>query len=219
MSCLEQWDLLGRADAADVIPLSGRDLFALARLITKGPPQSPERTAFWAHLLVSEMSRSTGAGYRLRIRALELLAADPVVSGPVEEAVRNHLAACGYTVIGDALAALTDVQHPRGFLLALDTYRLLGGSVLEASAHVLAVDLDRGHRHVDLWDDVKRLVRDDLASGAEDRRVAALIVAGSLLPMQLYELLMPFNEARSKAVRSSIATLGPRHCPWRMRAR
>ncbi|MFC6705032.1 hypothetical protein [Flexivirga alba] len=201
----DQWDLLGRADTADVAPLSGRDWLALARLITTGPPQSPERTSFWAHLLVSEMSRSIGAGYRFRIRALELLAADPVIAGPVEDAVRDHLAACGHTVIGDALAALTDVQHPHGFLLALDTYRQLDGSALEAVAYVLAVDLRRDRDRLDQWDQIKRVVRDDVTSGADDRRLAALIVAGSFQPLRLYELLMPLSEAQRKLIRSSIA--------------
>lgn len=202
---LEQWELLGRADAAGDIPLSGRDWLALARLITSGPPQSPERTALWAHLLVSEMSRSIGAGYRLRIRALEMLAADPVISGAVEDAVRDHLAACGHSVVGDALAALTEVEHPRGFLLALNTYREVGGSALEASAYVLALDLRRAGQRPGVWDEVKGVLRDDLTSGAADRRRSALIVAGSLQPLRLYELLMPLSGDQRRLIRSSIA--------------
>jgi len=208
-----QWDLLTRADAADTTPLSGRDWLDLATLITTGTPQSPERVAFWSHLLVNEMSRSTCAGYRLRIRALELLAADPVISGPVEDAVRDHLTACGHTVIGDALAALTEVQHPRGTALALHTYRSLRSEPAESVAHVLAIDLHQGRSRRELWGAIRDTLREDLASGHRDLEDVATIVASSLTPLQLRELLYPFSREQSRRVQLSIVRSRPDTLP------
>nr|WP_245988660.1 hypothetical protein [Flexivirga caeni] len=208
-----QWSLLTRADAADTTPLSGRDWLELATLITTGTPQSPERIAFWSHLLVNEMSRSTCAGYRLRIRALEVLAADPVVSGPVEDAVRDHLAACGHTVIGDALASLTEVQHPRGTALALQTYRSLRGEPTESVAHVLAIDLRQGRSKRELWGAIRDTLREDLTSGHAELEAVATIVASSLSPWQLRDLLSPLSRDQSRRVQLSIVRSRPETLP------
>jgi len=213
LSRQQQWDLLGRADAAAAIPLSGTDWLDLATLICAGTPQSPERVAFWAHMLVSEMSRSIGAGYRFRIRALKMLAADPVVSGPVEDAIRDHLVACGHTVIGDALAALTEVRHPRGVTLALETYRQLDGSALETAARVLAVDLHAERTRPEHWGALRDSLREDFTSGAIDRRSAATIVASSLRPLQLYELLLPLSQKQGSWVRAGISNSRSRTLP------
>ena len=208
-----QWSLLLKADVADITPLSGRDWLDLAILITTGTPQSPERVAFWAHLLVSEMSRSTCAGYRLRLRALELLAADGVISGPVEDAVRDHLSACGHTVIGDALAALTEVHHPRGTALALQTYRSLRSEPTESVAHVLAIDLRQGRTRRELWGAIRDTLREDLSSGHTELESVATIVASSLTPLLLRDLLHPFSREQSRRVQLSIVRSRPETLP------
>ncbi|MBB2891138.1 hypothetical protein [Flexivirga oryzae] len=208
-----QWSLLTRADAADTTPLSGQDWLDLATLVTTGTPQSPERVAFWSHLLVNEMSRSTCAGYRLRIRALELLAADAVISGPVEDAVRDHLTACGHTVIGDALAALTEVHHPRGTALALQTYRSLRSEPAESVAHVLAIDLRQGRTRPHLWGAIRDTLREDLSSGHTELESVATIVASSLTPVLLRDVLYPFSREQSRRVQLSIVRSRPETLP------
>ncbi len=176
------WDLLGRADAADTTPISGRDWVHLAQQLTAptgGSLQSPDTVAAWSRVLVSEMARSIGAPYRLRMHAISLIAHDPLTSGPLADAVTDHLQACGYTVIGDALGALTDAAHPRSAAIALATYEQLSGLPLQTAAIALADEVRRNPMHPDLWQRLRATLAADLTDVSGDReQAAAIIVAG-----------------------------------------
>lgn len=213
----ELWDLLGRADASGATSLSGADWIRLAQQLvapTGGNLQSPSVVAGWAQSVVTEMAGAIGAPYRLRMRAIDLMARDPLVGGPLADSVTSHLEACGYTVIGDALGALTDAGHPKSATIAIDTYRRLDGAPLRTAAMALSDEVRRNAIHTDRWQSLRATLIDDLTDDGADRQEAAAIVASGLSGAQQSELTTALPKAAVVRLRDAlVATRSQRPSP------
>ena len=150
--------------------------------------------------LMTEMAVSLGPAYQFRMQALIRLAGDEFTRDLVGDAVEEHLSACGYSVIGDALELLPKAHHPRTAEVLMDTYQHLEGAALVLAGGAIEMAILEDQITPAFWARLCEQLLTDLSQPESPRYPTALLIFDLLLrPAQAY-LLSRMGESARRAI-------------------
>ena len=172
--------------------LGGPDWQRLSHLLTAptgGLVLRSDSTQALISRLMTEMSVSLGPAYQFRMQALIRLAKDEFTRDLVGDAVEEHLSACGYSVIGDALELLPKAHHPRTAEIVMDNYESLEGAALLLAGGAIEVAIVEDQITPAFWSRLSKQLLTDLSEPGSARYPhAALLFDLVPRPAQAYLL-------------------------------
>ncbi|WP_291521424.1 hypothetical protein, partial [Branchiibius sp. NY16-3462-2] len=188
--------LLDRMDEG----LNGPDWQQLSHLLTAptgGLVLRSDDTQALISRLMTEMAVSLGPAYQFRMQALVRLAKDEFTQDLVGDAVEEHLTACGYSVIGDALELLPKAHHPRTADVLMDNYQNLSGAALVLAGGAIEMAIMQDQITPRFWSRLCEQLLADLSQPGSPRYPTALLIFDLLLrPAQAYLLSRMGDSAR-----------------------
>lgn len=145
--------------------------------------------------LMTEMAVSLGPAYQFRMQALIRLARDEFTRDLVGDAVEDHLSACGYSVIGDALELLPKARHPRSAEVLMDSYENLEGAALMLAGGAIEIAVVEDQITPAFWARLSEQLLADLSQPGSPRYSSALVIFNLLVRPAQSHLLSRLGDA------------------------